>query len=211
MAKHYTTFRRRLAAMTIASFAILAVVATAHGGEPRRPPLRLCDKTMVAWVYLADAATRGGSALTLMEGEDFDALVFGERVAGRWMAGSDFFRRTQGEQEQQANAAETADASTLVQVATVWAGDRIAIYRDGQPYASYRVDKPRTFGSDTAVLLGLRYLGGMGAIGFFRGAIEEARIYDRALDAADDRRAAAQPVVRTAAAGAVDVRGRHGE
>jgi hypothetical protein len=167
----------------IRAVVLSTVVATAtHGGEPRRPPLGLNDKTLVAWVYLADTAQRGGSALTLMEGEDFDALVFGERVPGRWMAGSDFFRRTQGEQEQQANPAETANADTLVQIATVWAGDRVAIYRDGHPYVSYRVDQPRTFRSDTAVLLGLRYLGGMGAIGFFRGAIDEARIYDRALD-----------------------------
>ena len=31
------------------------------------------------------------------------------------------------------------------------------------------------------VLLGLRYIGGMGEIGFFAGAIEDARIYDTAL------------------------------
>ncbi|HPM80806.1 MAG TPA: hypothetical protein PLF81_08900 [Candidatus Anammoximicrobium sp.] len=159
-----------------------AVTTTAVGGEPRRAPLQLADKTLVAWVCLADTAQRGGSAVTLMEGEDFDAIVFGERAPGRWMAGSDFFRRTQGEREQQDNSAETADAKTLVQIAAVWSGDRVAIYRNGQLYASYRIDKPRTFGSDTAVLLGLRYLGGMGAIGFLRGAIDEARIYDWALE-----------------------------
>lgn len=168
---------------SIVTGVMLAIVTTmAQGGELRRAPLQLADKTLVAWVCLADTAQRGGSAVTLMEGEDFDSIVFGERVPGRWMAGSDFFRRTQGEQEQQANAAETADVKTVVQIAAVWAGDRVAIYRNGQLYASYLIDKPRTFGSDTAVLLGLRYLGGMGAIGFLRGAIDEARIYDRALE-----------------------------
>lgn len=146
------------------------------------PVLR--DKTLVVWVAPADLTQRGGSVLTLMEGEDFDAVVLGERVPGRWMAGSDFFRRTQGEQEQQGNAPETAEPGTLVQVAVVYAGQSIAIFRDGQPYARYRVSGTRPFGRDTAVLIGLRYLGGMGAIGFFRGAIEEARIYDVPLDRA---------------------------
>jgi len=183
MPGRFATSLRQFAVTAAVLFAgVTAVTAMTHGGEPRRPPLRLADKTLVAWVYLADTAQRGGSVLTLMEGEDFDALVFGERVPGRWMAGSDFFRRTQSEADQQASAAEAADANTLVQIATVWSGDRVAIYRNGQPYASYGIDKPRTFGADTAVLLGLRYLGGMGAIGFFRGAIEEARLYDRALD-----------------------------
>lgn len=180
---------RRLLAGFVLLPAFLA--AATRAAEPPRTAARLTDKTLVAWVYLADTVQRGGSALTLMEGEDFDALVFGERAPGRWMAGSDFFRRTQGEQDQQANPTETAGAETLVQIATVWAGNDVAIFRNGQPYARYRIDTPRAFGSDTAVLLGLRYLGGMGAIGFLRGAIDEARIYDRAL--APESLAALQP------------------
>ena len=126
MAKRFATSLDRFAVMSVVLFAVVAAVAAlTHGGELRRPPLRLADKTLVAWVYLADTAQRGGSALTLMEGEDFDSLVFGERMPGRWMAGSDFFRRTQSEAEQQANAAEAADANTLVQIATVWSGDRV--------------------------------------------------------------------------------------
>jgi hypothetical protein len=141
------------------------------------------DKTLVAWVVRADTTQRGGSALTLMEGEDFDAIVLGERVPGRWMAGSDFFRRTQGESEQAANAKETAGSNAVVQVAITYAGNRIKIYRDGQAYADYVISRSRVFGRDATVLIGLRYLGSMGAIGFFHGAIEEARIYDVALDA----------------------------
>ena len=34
------------------------------------------------------------------------------------------------------------------------------------------------------VLIGLRYVGQMGEIGFFKGAVDDARIYDRALSAA---------------------------
>jgi hypothetical protein len=164
-------------------FLLLATSTHAPAQEGKVPSDRLTDKTLVAWVYPANTTQRGGSALTLMEGEDFDALVLGERVPGRWMAGSDFFRRTQGEEEQKANPQETANSNTLVQVAIAYAGNRISVFRDGHPYASYTVAQARPFGSNTTVLLGLRYLGEIGEIGYFTGAIEDARIYDAALTA----------------------------
>ncbi len=169
----------RLSKTQEASWLLIAVVwcAAALQAEP------LGDKTLVAWVYPADVTQRGGSAVTLMEGEDFDAIVLGERVQGRWMAGSDFFRRTQAEAAQEGNPPESAGPDTCVQVAIAYAGTRISIFRDGRPYADSTVTKARPFGEDAAVLLGLRYLGDMGEIGFFLGAIEEARIYSVALDA----------------------------
>jgi len=42
-----------------------------------------------------------------------------------WMAGSAFFRRTQGEAEQKANLPKTAKSNTLVQVAIAYAGNAI--------------------------------------------------------------------------------------
>ncbi len=147
--------------------------------------LPLQDKTLVAWVCLADLAQRAGSALTLQEKEAFDAVVFAERVPGTWMAGSDFFRRTQGEAEQAAAAPESAAPGTPVQVAVVYQGKGISLYRNGQPYAAYAVEAPQSFGPEALVLIGLRYLGAMGEIGFLRGAVEEVRIYDVALPAAE--------------------------
>ena len=158
----------------LAALAVLAATAA---------PAPLQDKTLVAWVYVANTNQQGGSALTLMEGEDFDAMVFGERQPARWMAGSDFFRRTEGGQEQEANPPETASSNTLVQVAIAYAGNRISIFHNGRPYVAYAATQARSFGNNTTVLLGLRYLGEMGEIGFFSGAIEEARIYDMALSA----------------------------
>ncbi len=54
------------------------------------------EKTLAAWLLLANLKQRGGSALTLQtrNGVVFDAIVFGEREAGPWMAGSDGFVRT---------------------------------------------------------------------------------------------------------------------
>jgi hypothetical protein len=60
----------------------------------------------------------------------------------------------------------------------------VRIYRNGKPYAAYTVAQPQAFGPDAFVLIGLRYLGSMGAIGPLAGAVEEARLYDVALDEA---------------------------
>ena len=140
------------------------------------------DKTLVAWVSPADLTQRGGSVLTLIDkGEHFDAIVLGEVAQGTWMAGSDFFRRTH--KDQGGWPVETANRQTLVQLAITYRGDRVTVFRNGREYAAYRIVQPQSFGGDAMVLLGLRYIGGMGEIGFFTGAIEDARIYDVALKA----------------------------
>lgn len=145
-------------------------------------PLRIGDKTLVAWVCLADLGQRGGSALTLIDpAERFDAIVFGEIAPRKWMPGSDFFRRTP--RDQSAWPAEDAAPGTLVQVAVAYRGRHVALYRDGKQCAAYEAAAPQAFGPDAMVLIGLRYVGAMGEIGFLTGEIEDARIYDAALTA----------------------------
>jgi len=109
------------------------------------------------------------------------AIVLGEKTAGRWMNGSGFFRRTQPDNS--GCALETAGADETVQIAIVYRGRQVSIFRNGKPYADYKVEKPMEFSRKAFVLLGLRYLGPDGAIGPLSGAIEEARIYDQPLDA----------------------------
>jgi hypothetical protein len=161
---------------------------------------RLADKTLVAWVCPANTTQRGSGVLAVQEGETFDAIVLGERVAGRWMAGSDYFRRTQDESAQRACPAETADSGTLVQLAVVYRGREVSVFRDGKLYSRYQVNEPARFDRGAAVLLGLRYLGALGLHGFFAGSIEEARLYDVALDGeqlarlAPDRPSAPPPI-----------------
>jgi len=161
------------------------VCAQAGGNEPVLETIK--DKTLVAWVYLANTTQRGGSALTLNHGappgDVFDAIVFGERTSGKWMAGSNFYQRTPGDQS--AYPPETAGPDTRVQIAVVYKGKQVTIYRDAKPYASYTIDKPATFASGSAVVMGLRHIGASDkAPRFFAGVIEEARIYNVALDQA---------------------------
>jgi len=141
----------------------------------------LLDKTLVAWVSLANLTQRGGSALTIQRDDQFDGIVFGEKEAGKWMAGSDFFKRTQNQQT--ASAAENADAKTLIQMAIVYKGHQISIYRNGEPYASYEASNIDLLtAKDNMAVFGLRHEGA-GTGQHLRGSIEDARIYDKALSA----------------------------
>jgi beta-fructofuranosidase len=139
------------------------------------------DKTLVSWVTLANTTQRGGSALTLQRGDQFDGIVFGETEAGRWMAGSDNLARTQG--NQRANPAEPSEAPTPIQLAIVYAGGRISIYRNGTSYVSYdarNIDLLTT--KANMAVFGLRHQGADSGQ-TLQGSIEDARIYDRALTA----------------------------
>lgn len=153
-----------------------------------RPSLPLIqDKTLVAWVAPANLTQRGGSALTLEHSDRFDAVVFGERRPGVWMAGSDMFHRTQ--QDQSGYPLETAAPRTFVRVAIVYQDDRVTIYRNDAVVADYRTGRPPlAFGSGSRVHIGLRHPARSGqADAYFAGAVDEARIYDRALTAEEIR------------------------
>ena len=152
-------------------------------GSERAPDFTITDKTLVAWAYLSSTTQRAGSVLTVIDdAEHFDALVYAERAPTRWMAGSDFFRRTPADQS--AYPQETADEKTLVQIAATYDKNTITLYRNGSVFARYTIDRPQSFDQDMTVLIGLRYVGGQGKVGFFAGAIEEARLYDVPLDTA---------------------------
>ncbi len=158
---------------------LLAAMATTNNV---RAEGSITDKTLVAWVKLANLTQRGGSALTL-DNQDgrFDAIVFGEVRPGVWMAGSNYFQRTQQDQGQY--AVETAGPDESVMVAIVYEGDAVRLHRGGKPYANYTTDHAMAFGDDAVVVMGLRHLESGDRAGL-AGRIEEARLYDRPLTAA---------------------------
>jgi hypothetical protein len=156
-------------------------------GYVRTAPLGtdLAAKTLVARVKVDPLDQSGGGVLTLQttDGVFFDSIVYGERVSRQWMAGSDEFRRTQdlvGAFPEEASAG-------FVQMAIVYASDgSITAYRNGLPYGEPYVPATgqRTFLAGNAeVLLGMRHT--LGANPYFRGEIEDAALYDRALSAAE--------------------------
>ena len=144
-------------------------------------PKTLRAKTFEAWVMLDDLKQQGGGVLTV-QGKDgvlFDSLVFGEKQAGHWVAGSNFFERSElfeGSEEKEA-------ASRPVHMAIVYQPDgSVSGYRDGKPYGrTYRKAPGAIFEAEASeVLLGCRHGSPSGNRGL-RGRIFRARLYDRAL------------------------------
>jgi sucrose-6-phosphate hydrolase SacC (GH32 family) len=147
------------------------------------PGPALADKTLVVWVAPTNLTQRGGSALTIDDGRDrFDGIVFGELVAAKWMAGSDMFSRTQ--KDQASFPAETADAKTFVQIALVYKGRQITVFRNGQQYSRHTIaGDPQEFGAESSIVLFGKRHRRQGDNAHFAGVIDDARIYDRALSA----------------------------
>ena len=166
-------------ATILAASALAAIVSSAPAQTPEPP---LADKTLVVWVAPANLTQRGGSALTIDDGHDrFDGIVFGELTAAKWMAGSDMFARTQ--KDQASFPAETVDAKTFVQIAMVYQGRQVTAYRNGRQYSQHTIaSEPQEFGPRSIVMIGKRHRR-QGDKAHFAGAIDDARIYDRALSA----------------------------
>jgi mono/diheme cytochrome c family protein len=142
------------------------------------------EKTLEAWVSLADLDQRGGAAITIESGDgrQFDAIVFGERQPRRWVAGSEFFQRTVDVE----GPDEGAASATFLHLAIVYRADNsIALFRNGIPYGKpYVPQSPlQTYrAGDARVLLGLRHTG---SNGYLVGAVRRAALYDRALSDAE--------------------------
>lgn len=153
------------------------------------PPLRLVaqqaktrigDKTLVAWVQLANLDQRAGSVLTLQDLAEFDGIVFGEARPRTWMPGSHLFHRTDTRQD--AWPQETAGPEQIVQVAIAYQGSHITLYRDGQHVVDYETDRAHVFETPLRVAIGIRHLMPFGVPPErFVGNVDEARIYDRGL------------------------------
>ena len=140
----------------------------------------LGEKTLEAWVKLDNLKQRGGAAISVHTNDGkFDAIVFGERQPGKWMAGSDFFRRT----KDLIAPLEESAANEFVHVAISYSNDgTIACYRNGRPYGeSYDSGGLYRFKTDSwYVTFGLR-TGGPNAQRQLQGLLETAQLYDRAL------------------------------
>jgi hypothetical protein len=161
------------------------LVVDGKTGFARSEPLArdVREKTLEVWVRLQSLDQSGGGAMTLetADGATFDAVVFGERDARRWMAGSNFFARTQ---PFDAPVESEAERQT-VQIAISYAADgTIRGYRNGQPYGkAYRSNGPVIYrGGKSVVAFGVRHEPA-GGNRMLAGTIVQARLYDRALSA----------------------------
>lgn len=157
-----------------------AHVRTAPLGRPLR------EKTLEAWVALPAMEQGGGGVITVesANGAVFDSLVFAEKEPRRWMAGSDFYRRSRAA----TGPEEAAKPGELIHLVVVYRADHgIAIFRNGQPYGvEWTPANPLVaYEKDARLLFGRRHTGGGRAT--LAGEIEEARLYDRAITAEEIR------------------------
>ncbi|MFP6766021.1 MAG: DUF1549 domain-containing protein, partial [Planctomycetaceae bacterium] len=141
------------------------------------------EKTLEAWVSLDNLTQRGIGVIGLDTPGDqtFDSIVFGEQKPKHWMAGSDYFRRTQ----EPGGIEETTPPDQLIHMAVVYAKDNsITLYRNGQPCGnSYTKGSLQPFFKGRSRFLFGQRLSGVNPP--LAGRIEEARAYTRALSAAE--------------------------
>ncbi len=145
------------------------------------------EKTLEAWVVLPTLNQGGGGAITLESGNGvtFDSIVYGERQPRKWMAGSDFFRRTNDLTAPQ-ESTQGSQPNDAVHMAIVYGPDNaITVYRNGQPYAAtYKKHQLQSYkAGDARVLLGKRHTGS--ARSHLNGQILSASLYDRPLSAGE--------------------------
>jgi len=158
----------------------LAFLVVPMCASAQQAKVRIGDKTLLAWVQLANLDQRAGSVLTLQDLREFDGIVFAEVRPRTWMPGSHVFHRTNTRQESW--PVETASPDRSVQVAIVYRGAKISLFRDGQLVAEHETDRPHVFEPPLRVAIGIRHLAPFGLpTTRFAGTIEEARIYHRPL------------------------------
>ena len=146
-------------------------------------PFSLGEKTMEVWVTLSNLNQRAGSAFTVqtLNGVTFDGIVYGERVANRWMAGSNGFTRTQDVTTSDEIAADLLPVQLVITYAST---GEITLYRNGKPIGGpYKpAATAQAFSSNEwQALFGLRH---DGSNGYLTGVVHEARLYTKALNAA---------------------------
>ena len=144
-------------------------------------PADLSAKTLEVWLTLANLDQRGGGAICVQSssGAIFDAVVFGEKEPGKWMAGSNGFSRWQSFN----SSPELQADRSLTQIAIVYGSDRsITAYRNGRRYGDgYTAPSLATYeAGKSQVLFGLRHAP-PGGDRFLAAAIDRAALYDRAL------------------------------
>ena len=161
----------------------LASFTAAGADQPAREGKTLTDKTLVVWASPANLQQTGGSTLTIDDlNGGFDGIVFGEIIPKGWAPGSDHFNRAPKDKDPLPR--ETAAPGQFVQVAITYQDKTVALYRNGDKQCEYKVDKICSFSDSLAIVFGVRHIKPDNQ-NTFVGAIDDARVYDRALTQAE--------------------------
>ena len=140
------------------------------------------DKTLISWFCFDEQPSKPCSVVSLQAVDEYDALAFGQDAPGKWSTASNDNIRTQPQEQLAQNPAQEIVLGEFMMMAAVYQDKMVTIYREGEVYASYTIEKLFDF-------LGSPYLQlVIGPIKLspsfaesFRGKIKDVRIYARAL------------------------------
>lgn len=156
-----------------------------YGGTEAARFKNISERTMVAWVRLSDLDQRKGGVLGIeqyLKGMEHDAISFGESSPRKWGAGS--YRGNRTPSDQSSSPVETAGTGDVVQIANVYRGNTLTVYRNGIEYLTHRYTKGAEYMVGSAVVVGLpRSRSNADPAAYFHGSVLDARVFNRALSA----------------------------
>ena len=136
-------------------------------------------------VILSNLDQKGGGVITVetTNGNLFDSIVFAEQESAKWMAGSNFYQRTQSFKGMPENEVHLKP----VHLAITYSQDgKITAYRNGKIYGSaYQSKGLAVFPANNSIIaFGIRHEP-PSANHLLAGTILKARVFDKALNAND--------------------------
>lgn len=146
-------------------------------------PVDLKAKTLEVWCMVSDINQQGGGVMGIQgPGDFFDTIVLGERKRHHWISGSNGFSRTLDFP----GSTPEKKSNVMLHLAMVYKQDgTTTLYRNGQPYGKpYRKGAATFRKNSSSVIFGLRHLP-PGGNKYLTVTIDKARLYDRALTAAE--------------------------
>lgn len=140
------------------------------------------DKTLVSWFCFDEKTPENCSVITLQAADKYEAIAFGHDASGKWSIASDGNSRTQSMAQLAQNPAQEIIPGKFMMMAAVYKGNTVTIYRDGEAYANYNIEKPYDFLNSPYLQL---VIGPVRLIAnrpkSFKGKIKDVRVYGRAL------------------------------
>ena len=145
----------------------------------------LKEKTLEAVVILSNLDQKGGGVITVetTNGNLFDSIVFAEQESAKWMAGSNFYQRTQSFKGMPENEVHLKPVHLAI---TYSQNGKITAYRNGKIYGSaYQSKGLAVFPANNSIIaFGIRHEP-PSANHLLAGTILKARVFDKALNAND--------------------------
>jgi len=144
------------------------------------------DRTLVSWFAFDENAFEYGGVVSIQAGDDvYDAIAFDFQTK-RWYIASEDGNRSQDEEARKNNPEEEIVAGKFIQMAAVFQGNTITIYRNGEVYTKYTID-PQNNKYDTVrspfltISIGPTHLSPKRVEKGVRGQCDDVRVYDQAL------------------------------